>query len=251
VKLSPHVQQNRSFWNRNSHEYQTQHAEQLAKNQLAWGAWSIPEDELHVLGDVTGKDILELGCGAAQWSIGLTKRGAKCVGLDVSEEQLKFARANMKEHGVEFPLVLASAEEVPLPDQRFDIIFCDHGAMTFADPLRTVPEAARLLRPGGLLAFSAATPLHFICWNDEADSIGTTLRHNYFDERKTELDSTVCFSLPYGEWIALFRNNGFVVESLIELRPPADAETTYEGFVTKEWSRAWPAEQIWKVRRAT
>src|SRR5579864_8341480 len=156
---------NRSHWNERSDEYQAAHGEQLKNNPLAWGVWSIPEDELRVLGDVWAKDVLELGCGGAQWSIALSERGAKCVGLDNSERQLEYARKNQREAGVEFPLVHGSAENVPLPDASFDIVFCDHGAMTFADPQRTVPESARLLRAGGLLAFSAETPLHFICWD--------------------------------------------------------------------------------------
>ena len=49
-----------------------------------WGEWQIPESELHLLGDVSGKDILEFGCGAAELSIALTRAGASCVGLDAS-----------------------------------------------------------------------------------------------------------------------------------------------------------------------
>jgi SAM-dependent methyltransferase len=148
-----------------------------------------------------------------------------------------------------FPLIHASAESVPSPDCSFDIVFCDHGAMSFADPLRLVPEAARLLRPGGLLAFSAETPLHFICWDADTDSLGTMLKEHYFDRRRADNGSSVCFSLPYGEWIALFRRCGFLIESLIELRPPQGATTSYSDFVVFEWADSWPAEQIWRVRR--
>ena len=59
---------------------------------MAWGVWQIPEAELHVLGDVDGRDILELGCGAAQWSIALAQAGARPVGLDLSDRQLEHAR---------------------------------------------------------------------------------------------------------------------------------------------------------------
>jgi SAM-dependent methyltransferase len=241
---------NRAHWDRTSDEYQTAHGEQLARHPMAWGVWSIPECDLQILGDVAGKDVMELGCGGAQWSIALTKLGARCVGLDNSERQLEHARANQRGAGVEFPLVHGSAENVPLPDGSFDIIFCDHGAMSFVDPARTVPEAARLLRSGGILAFSAETPLHFICWDDAADAVGTTLKHNYFEERSAYDGSSVCFSLPYGEWIALFRANGFEIESLVELRPPEGATTTYADYVSYDWARCWPAEQIWRVRRA-
>ncbi|MGB6739564.1 MAG: class I SAM-dependent methyltransferase [Candidatus Cybelea sp.] len=217
---------------------------------MAWGVWSIPEADLQILGDVAGKDVLEFGCGGAQWSIALTKLGARCVGLDNSERQLEYARANQRSAGVGFPLVHGSAENVPLPDRSFDIVFCDHGAMSFVDPAHTLPEAARLLRSGGILAFSAETPLHFICWDDDADAVGSTLKQNYFEERSAYDESSVCFSRPYGEWIALFRKSGFEIESLVELRPPEGATTTYSDYVSLDWARCWPAEQIWRVRRA-
>ncbi|HEV3085991.1 MAG TPA: class I SAM-dependent methyltransferase [Candidatus Elarobacter sp.] len=148
-----------------------------------------------MLGDVRGKDVLELGCGGAQWSIALTRLGARCVGLDNSSRQLEHARRAMAEAGVEFPLVHASAEAVPLPDASFDVVFCDYGAMTFCDPERTVPEAARLLRPGGLLAFSAETPLHFIAWDETANSVSERLIANYFEHRCADDGESVCFSV--------------------------------------------------------
>ena len=211
--------------------------------------WSIPEAELRVLGDVRGKDVLEFGCGAARWSIALAALGARPVGLDNSARQLEHARRLMAEAGAAFPLVHASAEAVPLPDGSFDVVFCDHGAMTFADPHRTVPEAARLLRPGGLLAFSAATPFHFLCWDDATNGVTDRLALNYFDDLSADDGESVSFSLPYGDWIRVFRANGFAIEDLIELRPPAGAVTTYSQFVSYDWATRWPAEQIWRVRR--
>src|SRR4029077_6517349 len=112
----------------------------------------IPESELQVLGDVAGKDVLELGCGAAQWAVLLAQQGARVTGLDNSERQLEHARERMAAAGVDFPLVHAPAEWFPPPDASFDIVFCDHGALTFADPLVVVPEVSRLLLPGGLFA---------------------------------------------------------------------------------------------------
>jgi SAM-dependent methyltransferase len=211
--------------------------------------WSLPESELRVLGDVRGLDVLELGCGAAQWSIALSQLGARCVGLDNSERQLAHARRLMAEAGLAFPLVHASAESVPLADASFDVAFCDHGAMSFADPERTVPEAARLLRPGGLFAFNAETPLHSICWDDPEDRVGDRLRANYFERTSDDDGEAVVFSRPYGDWIRLFRRHGFAIEDLIELRPPEGAESSYTDYVTYAWARTWPAEQIWRLRR--
>ncbi|HEY3675466.1 MAG TPA: class I SAM-dependent methyltransferase, partial [Candidatus Tumulicola sp.] len=105
MKLSTHAGTNRSYWDRTSDDYQARHGPQLARNPRAWGVWGIPEDELCILGDVAGKDVLEFGCGAALWSIALSRLGASCVGLDVSEQQLQHARENMKAAAVDFPLV--------------------------------------------------------------------------------------------------------------------------------------------------
>ena len=142
-KPSDQALTNRAYWDRTSDDYQARHREFINQPEPRWGVWQIPESELEVLGDVAGKDVLELGCGAAQWSILLAKQGASPVGLDNSERQLEHARELMAEAGVEFPLVHASAEDVPLPDESFDVVFCDHGAFTFADPCKLVPVSSR------------------------------------------------------------------------------------------------------------
>jgi len=248
--LSEHAAQNRVSWNADCESYQSDHGPQLKESGgYAWGVWQIPETELQVLGEVSDRDILELGCGAAQWSIALASRGARPVGLDLSENQLAHARRSMAEAGVDFPLVHASAESVPLADESFDIVFCDYGAMTFADPYVTVPEAARLLRPGGLLAFSGATPIIEMCYPEDEEHPGEQLLQNYFSMWKLPWEGYVEFMLPYGAWIRLFRSHGFLIDELIELRPPVDATSSYRDETDLLWYRRWPGEQIWKVRK--
>lgn len=250
--LTEHAARNRRIWDEQSDAYQERHGRQLAESGgTAWGVWQIPESELQVLGDVAGLDVLEFGCGAAQWSIALSRQGARVTGLDNSARQLEHARRLMEQAGVDFPLVHASAEATGLPDQSFDVVFCDFGAMTFTDPHLSVPEAARLLRDGGLLAFSALTPIVSIAWPAEDDHPGERLQVGYFEEmRRIEpAGEAVDFQLPYGEWIALFRSSGFVVEDLIELRPDADATSSYRTDADREWARRWPMEHIWRARR--
>src|SRR5262245_56540366 len=198
--LSAHARKNRAMWEATSDWYEARHADALeGPLAMAWGLWRIPEDELHVLGEeVAGKDILEFGCGAARWSIALARRGAHPVGLDLSTRQLQHARRLMVEAGVDFPLIEASAEAVPLPDASFDIIFCDWGAMTFTDPERSVPEAGRLLRPDGLFAFATATPLAMMCHDQARDILGRQLLSDYFGMHHIELEDSVEFQLPYG-----------------------------------------------------
>ena len=245
----PHIGKNRAYWDALSRSYQDKHGGQLSTTDLVWGVWSTPESEIRALGDVAGKDVLELGCGGAQWSIALARRGARCTGLDFSAEQLAHAAVLIEREGARITLVHASAEETGLPDASFDVVFCDHGAMTFADPLRTVPEAARLLRKGGLFAFNMSTPILDACFDDPAQKVEERLVLPILGMHRLETSEADAFQLSYGEWIRLFRRSGLSIEDLIEIRPPPDATTTYEGYAPLEWARRWPAEHIWKLRK--
>lgn len=247
-RASEEALRNRAYWDRQSDEYQQRHKEFIGRPEPRWGVWQIPESELGVLGEVSGQDVLELGCGAAQWSILLARQGARVVGLDNSARQLEHARELMAQAEVEFPLVHSSAEAVPLPDESFDVVFCDHGAFTFADPYKVVPEAARLLRPGGLLAFSKSSPFVAVCEGPD-EKIDTAFHRDYFGLHELDDGEVVTFELPYGEWIRLFRANGLVVEDLIEPRPAADATSTYWDESERDWARRWPSESIWKARK--
>ena len=248
-----HIRANRRLWNEDADDYQRRNAPQIRDQaftgQLAWGTWNIPESELGVLGEVAGRDILEFGCGGAQWSTALHRNGARPVGFDLSERQLAHAVALRSETGITFPLVQADAERVPFRDASFDVVFADYGAFLFADPYRTVPEAARVLRPGGLLAFSHVGPIYDIAFAPDADHAGDRLVSDYFGlYRLQDVDGTVEFNLPYGGWIRLFRDCGLVVEDLLEPRPGPDATSTYRDAEDLAWSRRWPAEISGRLR---
>jgi SAM-dependent methyltransferase len=248
--LTEHARRNREFWDRRSDEYEQRNRDFIERG-LAWGVWQVPEAELQVLGDVAGRDVLELGCGAAEWSRALTRLGARCVGLDNSEARLAYAREAVERDGLDVRLLHASAESVPLPDASFDLVMADWGAPTFADPYLLVPEVARLLRPGGLFAFSGGTAIEWCCYDPGSEHPDSRLVRDYFGlHRWEDADGSVTFMLGYGDWIRLFRRCGFVVEDLIEIRPPEGATSPYRDASDREWARRWPMEQIWKVRKA-
>jgi SAM-dependent methyltransferase len=250
-RSSSHVRRNRASWDREADAYQLEHGSQLNRfDRMGWGTWGIPDAGLDVLGDVRDKDVLEYGCGGGQWSIALARRGARPVGLDLSMRQLLHAARLMRDAGAPFPVVNADAERIPFADASFDVVFCDHGAMTFADPSRTVPEVARVLRPDGLFAFNVASPILWLTIVDgDGAPAGSELRRDYFGMRRGVWEDTVEFQLPYGGWIRLFRSHGFEILDLIELRPPSRPRTTYPDFAPAAWARRWPSENIWKVRK--
>jgi len=247
------VRANLSSWEADSADYQRRNATQLNRwDRLAWGIWDIPEDEIRALGDVEGRDALELGCGAGQFGIRVAMRGARVVGVDFSANQLAAAAPLMAETRVDFPLVRGNVEELPFADASFDLVFCDHGAVGFTDPRATVPEVARVLRPEGLFVFNSTTPFIWITWPMVDGPPGRELLRSYFDTPRIVWDPSdpgAEYQLPYGEWIRLFRANRLAIEDLIELRPPPDAVSTFEDYATVEWARDFPGEHIWKVRK--
>ena len=240
---------NRIYWNKSSDDYQERHNQILTAEALAWGVWRIPESQLQVLGDVSGKILLEYGCGAAQWSIALAQAGVDVIGLDLSDRQLEHARENMTRAESLFPLIQADGEHVPFRSSCFDIVFCDHGVMSFAQPEKAIKEVARILRPGGLFAFCMSSPLRELCWNEKTDTVTDRLITDYFKMEKFAYEESTSYQYGYGKWIRLFVQNGLTVEDLIDLRAPAGRSTTYSDFVPKSWARKWPAENIWKVRK--
>lgn len=248
--LSESALSNRAFWDGYSQEYQSMHAQALG-GEPAWGLWRVPDAELGVLGEVAGLDVLELGCGGAQYGLQLAARGARVTGLDNSEAQLAHARELQAQAGLSFPLVHSPAEALPFPDASFDLVFNDFGASTFADPYPMVPEVARVLRRGGRFAFSHSSPLDWLCFDMVADAWGTKLLRPLFGlHREVEPEGTITFNLSHGEWIRLFTASGLQVERLVEWAPPADAVSTYRDEVTREWARRWPIEEIWVVSKA-
>ena len=246
-----YILRNRSAWNEWAAEYAESGRRDWAAEEPYWGIWRVPEEQLGVLPNVAGKDVIELGCGTAYVSSWLARRGARVVGIDNSPAQLASARQFQKEFGLEFPVLHATAEDLPFPDESFDLAISEYGASIWADPYRWIPEAARVLRPGGELTFMVNGTILMLCVPDAEDEAAEALMlRDYFGMHRFDWpdDDSVEFHLGYGDMIRLLRANGMVVEDLIEVRPPEDATTRYP-FVTLEWSRRWPCEEVWKARK--
>ena len=248
--LPEHVSRNRTFWDDQAEGYKATGLRNWESEEPSWGIWGVPESEVGLLpAEIDGRDAIELGCGTAYVSAWLARRGARPVGIDNSEAQLATARELQGRFGLDFPLIHGNAEEVPLPDASFDIAISEYGASIWCEAHKWIPEAARLLRPGGELVFLVNSVVAMLCSGD-LGATGTELVRPQFGMNRFEWpdDDSVEFHISHGEMIALLRDSGFDVEELIEVRPPADATTTYD-LTELEWARQWPSEEIWRARR--
>ena len=219
-------------------------------DDFTWGEYSVPEADVGVLPDVTGARVVEIGCGTAYISAWLARRGAAAVvGVDPTPAQLATAQALGAEIGPAVPLVRGAGEAVPLRAGCFDLAISEYGAAIWADAHRWIPEAHRLLRPGGELVFLRNSVLFTLCAPDEEAPAGQVLVRDQAGLNRVEYsdDIGVEFHIPHGEMVRLLVRTGFEVLDLAELHVPAGAPS--KGYIDADWGRRWPIEEIWRARK--
>lgn len=249
---SPHVLANREAWDRLADDYRQLTAGLDQPDELVWGYWAHPESELQILGEVAGKDVLDLGCGAGDTAVQLARLGARTVGLDGSARQLEHARQTASDAAVDLTLVQGDAEQLPFADASFDVVVSMFGALSFCGPQIAVAQVARVLRPGGLLAFCTSSPIFWLCTDDPLVEPSTALSRDYFDlASDSGPGGTVRFQLTYGGWIAVLHDHGLRVQALVEPEPPPNPPTPkqFDAQRWRAWVRRWPFDCIWVARK--
>jgi SAM-dependent methyltransferase len=172
---------NRSWWDAEADAYLGEHGAFLGDARFVWGPEGLDEADARLLGDVTGRRVLEVGSGAAQCSRWLFAAGAEPVALDVSGEMLRRGQALGRASDLAVPLVQADAAALPLADGSFDLACSAYGGVPFvADSAAVMREVARVLRPGGRWVFSVTHPLRWALRDDPGPD-GLVVTTSYFD----------------------------------------------------------------------
>lgn len=255
--LPRHASENRAYWNGMADGWVAAGERAWRQDEPTWGTWAVSERELEMLpDDMRGMRAVELGCGTAYVSAWMARRGAEVTGIDVSERQLETARRLADEHGVALTLLHGSAEATPFPDETFDFAISEYGAAIWCDPGVWIPEAHRILKAGGRLVFLGNHPLAHVCAPLDGSRVTERLERPYFGMRVLDWTTVdvdpggIEFCLGHGDWYALFRRVGFVVEDHREPRPAEGAEDNPFP-VPAAWARLWPSEQVWKLRKVS
>jgi len=245
---------NRDNWTKANAEYTDRKAhEAWSRAEIGWGMYHVPEAELHVLPELATKDVVELGCGTAYLGAWIKRAGARrVVGVDVTPAQLETARRMDAEFGLGLELVEANAEETGLPDASFDLAVSEYGASIWCDPYEWIPEAARLLRPGGEVVFLCNSTLSMLCATDDERTEERLVRPQRGLHRLEWLEDErpgIEFHLAHSDWVRVLRANGFELLDLVELYAPDDA-VEHEYYPSAvEWAKKWPFEEIWRARK--
>lgn len=245
---------NRRWWDAEADPYYAEHGSFLGDDRFVWGPEGLDEAEVHLLGDVAGRRVLEVGAGAAQCARWLRGRGAQVVATDLSAGMLGRARQIDAGAAEAVPLAQADAMALPFADGSFDLVCSAYGAVPFvSDSGRVMAEAARVLRPGGLWVFSVTHPLRWALPDDPGEA-GLVVRSSYFD-RMPYVEQGEDGSAVYvehhrtvGDRVREIHAAGLVLEDLVEPEWPDDHQQVWGG-----WSplrgRLVPGTAVFVCRR--
>jgi SAM-dependent methyltransferase len=231
------VRASRAWWDGYAADYQVEHGDFLGDADFVWGPEGLRERDARLLGEVVDRDILEVGCGAAQCSRWLVGQGARPVAFDLSRGQLREGLRINRATGVSVPLVQADAGELPFADESFDVVCSAYGAVPFvADSAAVMAEVARVLRPGGRWVFSTTHPFRW-CFRDDPGPDGLVVESSYFDRRAyVEQDDRgratyVEHHRTMGDRVREIVAAGLVVDDIVEPEWPDGHEQAWE-----QWS---------------
>ena len=229
---------NRRWWDGDADNYHAEHGTFLGVADFVWCPEGLREADAHLLGEVAGRRILEVGAGSAMCSRWLATQGARPTAVDLSGGMLRHARAGAAATGIEVPLVQADGQHLPFREAAFDVAFTAFGAVPFvADSARVMREVARVLRPRRRWVFATSHPFRWV-FPDDPGPLGLTATMSYFDRTPyVEFDqhgetTYVEHHRTLGDRVAEINAAGFRLVAVIEPEWPAE--------LTQEWGQWSP-----------
>jgi SAM-dependent methyltransferase len=223
----------RLWWDADAADYLAEHGRDIGDADFVWCPEGLREADAHLLGDVTGRQVLEIGCGSAPCSRWLAQAGARPIALDLSAAMLRHAAALGASTGIPVPLVQAGAERLPFADRSFDVACSAFGAVPFvAEPERVMREVTRVLRPGGRWAFAVNHPMRWM-FSDDPGPDGLRVQQSYFDRTPyVEIDAAgratyVEHHRTLGDRVRDVVAAGLVLDDIVEPEWPEGRETVW------------------------
>ncbi|CCH33927.1 class I SAM-dependent methyltransferase [Actinosynnema sp. NPDC047251] len=245
---------NRIWWDADADDYHAEHGAFLGAADFVWCPEGVREEEVGFLGDVTGRRVLEVGCGSAPCARWLAARGAHPVAFDISAGMLRHAVAGNAATGLSVPLVQASADQLPFADASFDAACSAFGAVPFvADVGDVFREVARVLRPGAPWVFSVTHPIRWI-FPDDPGPNGLTVTQSYFDRTPyVEVDESgratyVEHHRTLGDYVRALVGAGLELVDLVEPEWP-DGHARPWGQWSPLRGRLFPGTAILRTRK--
>ena len=216
------VRANRRWWDAAAPAYLAEHGADLGDADFLWCPEGLREADAHLLGDVAGRRVLEIGCGSAPCSRWLRRAGADVVALDLSAGMLARAAELNRATGIAVPLLQADVGALPLADGGVDLACSAFGGLPFvADVEGALREVARVLRPGGRFVASVNHPMRWP-FPDSPDPDDLRIASSYFDRTPyVETDDSgaavyVEHHRTLGDWVRAVVGAGLVLEDLVE-----------------------------------
>jgi SAM-dependent methyltransferase len=213
---------NRRWWDAAAPAYLAEHGADLGDADFLWCPEGLREADAHLLGDVDGRRVLEIGCGSAPCARWLRAAGADVVALDLSAGMLARAAQLNRSTGLAVPLLQADAGALPLASASVDLACSAFGGLPFvADPGAVLTEVARVLRPGGRFVASVNHPMRWP-FPDSPDPEDLRIVSSYFDRTpyvETDEDGTTVYVEHHrtvGDWVRAVVGAGLVLEDLLE-----------------------------------